>query len=279
MSSRRTARRPPAACRRRPGGTARSATGTAAAGSGAVAAGRCSAQHRRTLPNTGPASSVRRSACTAADGPRAEPRRRHPDRPGDRIACQPSDASAPPRPAGVPVTGSDRTTTAALARAGRTRLHGGSASRWPGWSAWPHWPPAARPRTPPLPGRPRPPPSLPAAHEFGTPAAASRHRPRSRGHHDRQVRLHRPPSVSPGAMVTVMNKDGEAHTVTADSDGAFDDKATAGASTQFHGTDEAGQLPVPLHLPLEHARRAGRQVTGPRRLDVHAGSSTSRCAS
>ena len=70
-----------------------------------------------------------------------------------------------------------------------------------------------------------------------------------------------PASVSPGAMITVVNKDGEAHTVTADSGSAFDDKATAGASTPVHGADPARQLSVPLHLPLEHARRPGREVS------------------
>lgn len=52
-----------------------------------------------------------------------------------------------------------------------------------------------------------------------------------------------PVSVSPGAMVTVVNKDSEAHTVTADSGGAFDDKATAGASTQFKAPSQPGSYP------------------------------------
>jgi plastocyanin len=42
-----------------------------------------------------------------------------------------------------------------------------------------------------------------------------------------------PASVSPGAKVTVMNMDGEAHTVTADSGGAFDSKIDPGASSTF----------------------------------------------
>jgi plastocyanin len=50
-------------------------------------------------------------------------------------------------------------------------------------------------------------------------------------------------SVSPGAMVTVVNKDEEAHTVTADSGNAFDDKATAGASTQFRAPTQPGSYP------------------------------------
>jgi plastocyanin len=52
-----------------------------------------------------------------------------------------------------------------------------------------------------------------------------------------------PESVSPGAMITVVNKDEEAHTVTADSDGAFDDKATAGASTTFKAPSKPGSYP------------------------------------
>lgn len=42
-----------------------------------------------------------------------------------------------------------------------------------------------------------------------------------------------PASVSPGATVTVMNMDGEAHTVTADSGNAFDVKADPSATTTF----------------------------------------------
>ncbi len=52
-----------------------------------------------------------------------------------------------------------------------------------------------------------------------------------------------PESVSPGAMITVMNKDEEAHTVTADSGDAFDDKATAGATTQFTAPSKPGSYP------------------------------------
>jgi len=52
-----------------------------------------------------------------------------------------------------------------------------------------------------------------------------------------------PASVSPGAMVTVLNKDGEAHTVTADSGAAFDDKASPGASTSFTAPMKPGSYP------------------------------------
>jgi plastocyanin len=49
-----------------------------------------------------------------------------------------------------------------------------------------------------------------------------------------------PVSVSPGATVTVMNMDGEAHTVTADSGSAFDVKAAPGASTTFTAPTKPG---------------------------------------
>lgn len=42
-----------------------------------------------------------------------------------------------------------------------------------------------------------------------------------------------PPSVAPGATVTVMNMDGEAHTVTADSSSAFDITIDPGTSKTF----------------------------------------------
>jgi plastocyanin len=42
-----------------------------------------------------------------------------------------------------------------------------------------------------------------------------------------------PASVSPGATVTVMNMDGEAHTLTADSGSAFDTKIDPGKSATF----------------------------------------------
>jgi plastocyanin len=52
-----------------------------------------------------------------------------------------------------------------------------------------------------------------------------------------------PITVSPGAMVSVMNMDGESHTVTADSGNAFDDKATAGTTTTFKAPMTAGSYP------------------------------------
>jgi plastocyanin len=52
-----------------------------------------------------------------------------------------------------------------------------------------------------------------------------------------------PSSVRPGATVTVLNKDGEAHTVTADSGEAFDDKASPGASTSFTAPMKPGSYP------------------------------------
>jgi plastocyanin len=42
-----------------------------------------------------------------------------------------------------------------------------------------------------------------------------------------------PPSVSPGATVSVMNMDGQAHTVTADSGNAFDVTSPAGKTVTF----------------------------------------------
>jgi plastocyanin len=52
-----------------------------------------------------------------------------------------------------------------------------------------------------------------------------------------------PASVSPGATVSVMNMDNESHTVTADSAGAFDDQASAGAVTMFKAPMKAGSYP------------------------------------
>ena len=52
-----------------------------------------------------------------------------------------------------------------------------------------------------------------------------------------------PASVSPGATVSVMNMDGEAHTVTADSGGAFDVQAAAGATGTFTAPETPGSYP------------------------------------
>jgi plastocyanin len=52
-----------------------------------------------------------------------------------------------------------------------------------------------------------------------------------------------PLTVSPGARVSVMNMDGENHTVTADSGNAFDDKATAGTTTTFTAPSAPGSYP------------------------------------
>lgn len=49
-----------------------------------------------------------------------------------------------------------------------------------------------------------------------------------------------PASVKPGAMVSVMNMDSEAHTVTADKGKAFDDKATPGKVTTFKAPTTPG---------------------------------------
>ena len=52
-----------------------------------------------------------------------------------------------------------------------------------------------------------------------------------------------PTSVGPGAKVGVMNMDSEAHTVTADSGGAFDVKAPAGLTVTFTAPTKPGSYP------------------------------------
>jgi plastocyanin len=52
-----------------------------------------------------------------------------------------------------------------------------------------------------------------------------------------------PASVSPGATVSVMNMDGEAHTVTADSGNAFDAKANPGTVVSFKAPTKPGSYP------------------------------------
>lgn len=49
-----------------------------------------------------------------------------------------------------------------------------------------------------------------------------------------------PASVAPGAKVTVMNMDGERHTVTADSGSAFDVTVDAGKSSTFTAPTKPG---------------------------------------
>jgi len=51
-----------------------------------------------------------------------------------------------------------------------------------------------------------------------------------------------PISVAPGALVSVMNMDGQAHTVTSDS-GGFDDLAAAGSITTFSAPSKPGRYP------------------------------------
>jgi plastocyanin len=51
-----------------------------------------------------------------------------------------------------------------------------------------------------------------------------------------------PDSVSPGATVTVNNKDGTSHTVTSDTGNAFDDAASPGTST-FTAPTKPGSYP------------------------------------
>jgi plastocyanin len=52
-----------------------------------------------------------------------------------------------------------------------------------------------------------------------------------------------PATVSPGAMISVMNMDNQNHTVTADSGNAFDVKADAGAVVMFKAPTKPGSYP------------------------------------
>jgi plastocyanin len=52
-----------------------------------------------------------------------------------------------------------------------------------------------------------------------------------------------PTTVAPGATITVMNMDGENHTVTADTGKAFDVKADAGKSVTFTAPMQPGSYP------------------------------------
>jgi plastocyanin len=59
-----------------------------------------------------------------------------------------------------------------------------------------------------------------------------------------------PPSVSPGAKVTVENMDGLAHTVSADKGGAFDSPAPAGKSS-FTAPTTPGSYPFHCNIHPE----------------------------
>jgi plastocyanin len=61
--------------------------------------------------------------------------------------------------------------------------------------------------------------------------------------HISAFRFMTPASVSPGALVSVMNMDGENHTVTADSGNAFDVAATAGSTVTFKAPRTPGSYP------------------------------------
>jgi plastocyanin len=56
-----------------------------------------------------------------------------------------------------------------------------------------------------------------------------------------------PDSVSPGATITVDNKDGTLHTVTSDDGDAFDDTASAGTST-FTAPTKPGSYPFHCNI-------------------------------
>ena len=59
-----------------------------------------------------------------------------------------------------------------------------------------------------------------------------------------------PDSVSPGATITVDNKDGTAHTVTSDAGDAFDDPASPGTSS-FTAPTEPGSYPFHCNIHPE----------------------------
>jgi plastocyanin len=59
-----------------------------------------------------------------------------------------------------------------------------------------------------------------------------------------------PASVSPGATITVDNKDGTAHTVTADAGKAFDDAASVGTTT-FTAPAKPGSYPFHCNIHPE----------------------------
>jgi plastocyanin len=59
-----------------------------------------------------------------------------------------------------------------------------------------------------------------------------------------------PDSVSPGATITVDNKDGTAHTVTANEGNAFDDPASPGTTT-FTAPTEPGSYPFHCNIHPE----------------------------
>lgn len=52
-----------------------------------------------------------------------------------------------------------------------------------------------------------------------------------------------PPSVSPGATITVVNKDSAPHTVTSEEDGVFDVKFDGGETVTFTAPEEPGEYP------------------------------------
>ena len=56
-----------------------------------------------------------------------------------------------------------------------------------------------------------------------------------------------PDSVSPGATITVDNKDGTLHTVTSDDGDAFDDTASSGTST-FAAPTKPGSYPFHCNI-------------------------------
>lgn len=52
-----------------------------------------------------------------------------------------------------------------------------------------------------------------------------------------------PESVSPGATITVVNKDAAPHTVTSEEEGIFDVKFDGGETVTFTAPEEPGEYP------------------------------------
>jgi len=66
-----------------------------------------------------------------------------------------------------------------------------------------------------------------------------------------------PASVAPGSKITVKNQDGEAHTVTSATAGAFDVKADPGVTATFTAPTKAGSYPFVCKF---HANMMGTLV-------------------
>ena len=81
-----------------------------------------------------------------------------------------------------------------------------------------------------------------------------------------------PSAVAPGATITVANKDSVAHTVTADSGGAFDVTVPAGGTATFKAPAAAGSYA--FHCTI-HPSMHGTLVVSAAGVGAGAGSSSS----